>query len=104
MLFTSALWMARTDQMTDDHFFNGFPCEWNMIVPTLYLLHASEWFAAFACVVLCLTQLTNIKFLHPMQVRLFRPVTDQRDRRVAGVGAVHDRPAPGARRCSARCC
>jgi phosphatidylcholine synthase len=75
MLFTSALWMARTDQMTDDHFFNGFPCEWNMIVPTLYLLDASGWFAAFACVVLCLTQLTNIKFLHPMQVRLFRPVT-----------------------------
>ena len=41
MLFTSALWMARTDQMTEDHFFNGFPCEWNMIVPTLYLLDVS---------------------------------------------------------------
>ena len=38
VLFMSALWMSRTDQMTDDHFFNGFPCEWNMIVPTLYLL------------------------------------------------------------------
>ena len=53
VLFMSALWMSRTDQMTDDHFFNGFPCEWNMIVPTLYLL----------------------QFLHPMQVVRFRPVT-----------------------------
>jgi len=75
VLFMSALWMSRTDQMTHDHWFNGFPCEWNMIVPTLYLLDASGWFAAFACVVLCLTQLTNVKFPHPMQVRLFRPVT-----------------------------
>ncbi len=75
MLFTSALWMARTDQMTDDHFFNGFPCEWNMIVPTLYLLHSNRWVAAAACVLLALTQLTNIKFLHPMQVKVFRPLT-----------------------------
>jgi phosphatidylcholine synthase len=75
MLFTSALWMARTDQMTDDHFFNGFPCEWNMIVPTLYLLHTTRWLAAAACVFLALTQLTNIKFLHPMQVKLLRPFT-----------------------------
>ncbi|HQV58455.1 MAG TPA: hypothetical protein PKV27_10610, partial [Ilumatobacteraceae bacterium] len=33
VLFMSALWMSRTDQMSDDHWFNGFPCEWNMIVP-----------------------------------------------------------------------
>ena len=75
MLFTSALWMARTDQMTDDHFFNGFPCEWNMIVPTLYLLHADKWFVTAACIVLALTQLTNVKFPHPMQVKLIRPLT-----------------------------
>ena len=75
ILFMSALWMSRTDQMTSDHFFNGFPCEWNMIVPTLYLLHARPWFTAAGCVVLALTQLTNIKFAHPMQVRRFRPLT-----------------------------
>ena len=38
MLFTSALWMSRTDQMTDDLFFNGFPGAWNLVVPTLFLL------------------------------------------------------------------
>ena len=50
ILFMSALWMSRTDQMTPDHWFNGFPCEWNMIVPTLYLLHADPWFTTVACV------------------------------------------------------
>ena len=75
VLFMSALWMSRTDQMTDDHYFRGFPCEWNMIVPTLFLLDTPKWFTAAACVLLSLTQLTNWKFLHPMQVRRFRPVT-----------------------------
>ena len=74
VLFMSALWMSRTDQMTDDHFFNGFPCEWNMIVPTLFLLDAPKWFSAVACVLLALTQLTNWKFMHPMQVRHWRAV------------------------------
>jgi phosphatidylcholine synthase len=75
VLFTSALWMSRTDQMSPDHWFNGFPCEWNMIVPTLYLLHINRWAAAFVCVALALTQLTNWKFVHPMQVRRYRPLT-----------------------------
>jgi phosphatidylcholine synthase len=75
VLFMSALWMSRTDQMTHDHWFNGFPCEWNMIVPTLYLLQANRWLTTAACVALALTQLTNWKFVHPMQVRRFRPLT-----------------------------
>jgi phosphatidylcholine synthase len=75
VLFMSALWMSRTDQMTDDHFFNGFPCEWNMIVPTLYLLQVKPWPTAAICVVLALTQLTNLKFVHPMQVQRLRRVT-----------------------------
>lgn len=75
VLFMSALWMSRTDQMTPDHWFNGFPCEWNMIVPSLYLLRADTWAVAIVCVLLTLTQLTNWKFVHPMQVRRFRPLT-----------------------------
>ena len=75
VMLMSALWMSRTDQMTADHFFNGFPCEWNMIVPTLYLLNMKPWPTAIACILLALTQLTNWKFLHPMQVRWMRPAT-----------------------------
>ena len=45
-----------------------------MIVPTLYLLQSPKWFTALACVMLALTQLTNWKFMHPMQVRRWRPV------------------------------
>ncbi|MEY4339844.1 MAG: hypothetical protein RLZ14_1694 [Actinomycetota bacterium] len=75
VLFMSALWMSRTDQTAPDHFFNGFPGEWNMIVPSLYLMHAKPWVTGIVCVLLALTSLTNWKFVHPMQVRRFRPVT-----------------------------
>ena len=75
VLFMSALWMSRTDQMTEDHWFNGFPCEWNMIVPTLFLIDSRKWFVAVACILLACTQLTNWKFVHPMQVERFRRIT-----------------------------
>lgn len=74
MLFTSALWMSRTDQMTDDLFFNGFPGAWNLVVPTLFLLPVPQWFTGVACIGLALAQLTSWKFVHPMQVRSFRPI------------------------------
>lgn len=75
ILFMSALWMSRTDQMTTDHWFRGFPCEWNMIIPTLYLLEVPAWFTGLICILLAMTQLTDWKFVHPMQVRWQRPLT-----------------------------
>lgn len=74
VLFTSALWMSRTDQMTDDHWFNGFPCEWNLVVPTLFLLHVDPWVTAGVCMALSLTQFTDWKFVHPIRVRALRPL------------------------------
>lgn len=75
VLFVGALWMSRTDQMTDDHWFNGFPGEWNMAIPTLYLLEAPPTVVFVVCVVLGLSQLSNWKFVHPMKVRYLRPFT-----------------------------
>lgn len=74
VLFTSALWMSRTDQMTDDHWFNGFPCEWNIVIPTLYLLNADQRVTAAVCIVLALSQFTDWKFVHPVRVVWLRPV------------------------------
>lgn len=75
VLFTSALWMSRTDQMTEDNWFNGFPCEWNLVVPTLFLLGVDPWLTAAVCVALSLTQFTDWKFVHPIRVRPLRRLT-----------------------------
>ena len=75
VLFTSALWMSRTDQTTPDHFFNGFPGEWNMIIPTLYLLNLNHWFNLAVCVAFIGFTLSRVQFPHPVSVRERRPVS-----------------------------
>lgn len=75
ILFVSALWMSRTDQETPDGWFNGYPAEWNMIIPTLYLLHPNRWFSLGVCAVFCMLTLSRLEFPHPVSVREERPVT-----------------------------
>ena len=75
MVFTGALWFARTDQMTDDHWFKGFPASWNVVVPTLFLTGANQTSAMLVVVAFCALTLSTVKFVHPVQVREHRAVT-----------------------------
>jgi phosphatidylcholine synthase len=75
ILFVSALWMARTDQETEDGWFNGFPAEYNMIIPTLFLLHPNEWFSLVVLAALCVLTLSRVQFAHPVSVREHRPIS-----------------------------
>ena len=75
ILMVSALWMSRTDQETEDGWFNGFPAEWNMIVPTLFLLHPNEWLTLTICVIFCALTLSRVQFAHPVSVREHRAVS-----------------------------
>ena len=75
ILLVSALWFARTDIETEDHWFNGFPAVWNLAVPTFLVLELSENTVAIVSLILCFSQLTNIKFPHLVRVRAFRRVT-----------------------------
>ena len=75
ILFVSALWMSRTDQETDDGWFRGFPAEWNMIIPTLYLLHPNQWVTLAICIVFCGLTLSKVEFPHPVSVREHRAIS-----------------------------
>ena len=75
ILMTSALWFARTDQETEDVWFNGFPAVWNIVIPTFILLETSLSYAAIICVLFSVAQLTRVKFPHLVRVRAFRPAT-----------------------------
>lgn len=81
LLFSSALWFSRTDMMTGDHWFNGFPAVWNLAIPTIFLVQGTnptelnQWINLVVVVVLALTQMTNLKFVHPVKVRKFRVTT-----------------------------
>ena len=75
ILFTSALWFARSDQETDDHWFNGFPASWNLVIPSFLILDVSHEWALIISVVICIVQLTTIKFPHLVKVKTLRPFT-----------------------------
>jgi phosphatidylcholine synthase len=74
ILFTAVLWFARTELMTPDHWFRGFPAIWNLVAPTFFLLHSAQWVNIVVTIGLCVLTLTDVKFVHPMQVRERRVV------------------------------
>jgi len=75
IFLTSALWFARTDQETDDHWFNGFPAVWNLVVPTFLIFGSSPKVVMIISLALCATQLTRIKIPHLVRVTSFRKIT-----------------------------
>lgn len=72
MLTTSAMWFSRTDMMTDDHWFRGFPGVWNLVVPTLWLLDAPHGVAAVVLLGLSVLSMTDVQFAHPVQAEQWR--------------------------------
>lgn len=75
ILFVSALWMARTDQEDEEGWFNGFPAEWNMIIPSLFLIRYNTWVNLVICVVFCAFTLSRVQFAHPVSVRENRSIS-----------------------------
>jgi phosphatidylcholine synthase len=75
ILLISALWFARNDIETEDHWFNGFPAVWNLAVPTFLVLDLSKNTVAVVTVILCFSQLTTLKFPHIIRVEAFRYIT-----------------------------
>ncbi len=69
ILFTAVLWFARVDLMTEDHWFKGFPAIWNLVAPTFFLLRSPHWVNIVVTIGLCVLTLSNVKFVHPIQVR-----------------------------------
>ena len=75
IIFTGALWFARTDQETDDHWFNGFPAAWNLVIPTFIILGTREDYVIAMILGLCAISLTKLKFPHLVKVTFLRPLT-----------------------------
>ncbi|MTA27720.1 MAG: hypothetical protein F2562_02555 [Actinobacteria bacterium] len=72
MLLTSSLWFSRTDQMSDDGWFRGFPSAWNMVIPTLWILEGSQLSSSVVIILLSILTLTDIEFAHPVRARSWR--------------------------------
>jgi phosphatidylcholine synthase len=75
IIFTGALWFSRTDQETEDHWFNGFPAAWNLVIPTFIILGTRESYVIAMILGLCAISLTKLKFPHLVKVTFLRPLT-----------------------------
>ena len=75
ILLISALWFARTDIETEDHWFNGFPAVWNLAVPTYLVLDLKPNTVAIVTLILCFSQLTMLKIPHIIRVKSLRFIT-----------------------------
>ena len=75
IFLSSALWFARTDLETNDHWFNGFPAVWNLAVPTFLIMDMSSRTVLIVSSILCISQLTNFKMPHLVRVVKLRWLT-----------------------------
>ncbi|SHF66870.1 CDP-diacylglycerol-choline O-phosphatidyltransferase [Jatrophihabitans endophyticus] len=75
LVLTSAIWFSRTDMMTDDNFFRGFPAAWNMVGPLLWLVEARTWIGATITIVFSVLSLTNMPYPHIVRAQFLRPFT-----------------------------
>jgi phosphatidylcholine synthase len=75
IFLSSALWFARTDLETQDHWFNGFPAVWNLAVPTFLITGVNSPGVLIYTFILGASQLTNFKIPHLVRVKALRQVT-----------------------------
>lgn len=75
LVFTSAIWFARRDMMSDDFWFRGFPAAWNLVAPVMFLMAARTTVGAVITLVLSVLSLTNVPFPHIMRARFMRTAT-----------------------------
>lgn len=72
VVFFSAIWFSRTDMMTDDLWFRGFPATWNLVAPTMLLIDGSPWINATVVAILCALMMTDVCFPHIVRSRMWR--------------------------------
>jgi phosphatidylcholine synthase len=75
LVFTSAIWFARRDMMSDDFWFRGFPAAWNLVAPVMFLMEARTVVGAIITLVLSALSLTNLPFPHIMRAKFLQPLT-----------------------------
>lgn len=74
IVVSSAIYYADMGMKTDEYFFSGFPVVWNMVVFTLFVMHASALTAMIVVGVSVVLTFLPIHFLHPVRVKRLRPL------------------------------
>lgn len=64
ILLASAYQFTQTDAKTDDHFFKGFPCYWNIVIFYMFIYDVSPWLNALILLFLVGLVFMPFKYLY----------------------------------------
>jgi len=74
IVVSSAIYYADIGMKTEEYFFSGFPVVWNMVVFTLFVIHADVTTATVLVGISVVLTFLPINFLHPVRVERLRPL------------------------------
>ncbi len=75
IVLSAALYFASNTMKTDDYWFRGFPAVWNLVVFLILVFNPPAIIATVAVIGLALAQASNFTFVHPVRVKMLRPLT-----------------------------
>ena len=72
LIFISIFSYVNLNVMTSDHFYNGFPAIWNIVVLYFFIFSTSENVNLFILSLLIILKFSPLKCIHPLRVKKFR--------------------------------
>ncbi|MFZ1468417.1 MAG: CDP-alcohol phosphatidyltransferase family protein [Paracoccaceae bacterium] len=73
--YGSVIYFVDTRMKTTDKSFAGFPACWNMVVLVIFAIEPLKWVTLLVVIGLTLTMFTNLKFVHPVRTKRWRPLS-----------------------------
>ena len=75
LIFISIFSYANLNVMTSDHFYNGFPAIWNIVVLYFFIFSTSEIANLLILSLLIILKFSPLKCVHPLRVKKFRNIS-----------------------------
>ncbi len=75
IVLSAALYFASNTMKTDDYWFRGFPAVWNLVVFLVLVFNPPAIIATLGIIGLAFAQSSNFTFVHPVRVKMLRPLT-----------------------------
>lgn len=75
IVMSSLFHFSDTRSKTDDNCFVGFPAIWNVVALYLFAYAAPPYVAMLVCLACVVLTFVPVKWVHPVRVRVFRPIT-----------------------------
>jgi len=75
ILLSSAYQFTQIDAKTEDHYFKGFPCYWNVMVIYMLVLQLPAWVNLAFTIFFVILIFVPVKYLYSSRISFLRPLT-----------------------------